>query len=346
MKKIFLISLIICSFLTISYQTSINAQSHSTKTVNYSTDINLFPIKQDNKWGYIDKTGKVVIAAEFDQASFFSQGLAFVRKDNKIEVINSRGETEFYLPNNVNNYAAFSEDLAVVAINGKYGFINKKGEIVITPQFDQARSFSEGLAVVKIGNHYGFIDKSGQTVVNPQFFSATSFSESLAAVRFKQNDLHPAFIDKTGKVFFYLPNETLGNFTKTDITEVTSQDLGYEKSSYNLSNFKASITFENRAFSEDLISVRINNKYGYINKAGEIVIAPMFDFADAFNEGLAQVSIKGKCAYINSLGTVIIKTPFDYYNCSGFANGLAQIQVKGSVGYLDKSGQFLWPLTK
>ena len=161
MKKFFLISLILCSFLTISYQTPINAQTYSTKTVNYSINTNLFPIKQDNKWGYI-------------------------------------------------------------------------------------------------------IDKSGKTVINPQFFSATSFSESLAAVRFKQNDLHPAFIDKTGKVFFYLPNETAGNFAKTDITEVTSQDLGYEKSSYNLSNFKASITFENRAFSENLISVRINNKYGYI----------------------------------------------------------------------------------
>ncbi|MFY9223884.1 MAG: WG repeat-containing protein [Blastocatellia bacterium] len=346
MKKIFLISLILCSFLTVSYQTDINAQTHNIKNTSYSTNVNLFPIKQDNKWGYIDITGKIIITPEFDQANFFSQGLAFTHKNNKIEVINSNGETEFYLPDSVSYYSAFSEDLAVVAINGKYGFINKIGEMVITPQFDQARSFAEGLAAVKIGDHYGFIDKSGKIVINPQFFSATSFSENLAAVRFKQNDLHPAFIDKTGKVFFYLPNETAGNFAKTDITEVTSQDLGYEKPSYNLSNFKASITFENRAFSEDLISVKINNKYGYINKAGEIVIAPMFDFADAFSEGLAQVSIKGKCAYIDSLGTVIIKTPFDYYNCSGFANGLAQIQVKGSVGYLDKSGQFLWPLTK
>ncbi len=346
MKKIFLISLILCSFLTISYQTSINAQTHSTKTVNYSINTNLFPIKQDNKWGYIDKTGKVAIVAEFDQASFFSQNLAFVRKNNKIEVINSNGETEFYLPDNVSNYAAFSEDLAVVAISGKYGFINKKGEMIITPQFDKAKSFSEGLALVKIGRYYGFIDKTGKTVINPQFFSATSFSENLAAVRFKQNDLHPAFIDKTGKVFFYLPNENTGNFVKTDITEVTSQDLGYEKPSHNLSNFKASITFENQAFSEDLISVKINNKYGYINKAGEIVIAPMFDFADAFSEGLARVSIKGKCAYIDSLGTVVIKTPFNYYSCSEFTNNLAQVQEHGRIGYLDRSGQFLWPLSE
>lgn len=346
MKRIFLISLILCSFLTISYQPSINAQSHNTKTVNYSTNINLFPIKQDNKWGYIDKTGKVAIAAEFDQASFFSQGLAFVRKNNSIEVINSNAETQFYLPDNTSYYGAFSEDLAVVAINGKYGFINKNGEMVIKPQFDQAKSFSEGLAAVKLGSYYGFIDKTGKTVINPQFFSVTSFSENLAAVRFKQSDLHPAFIDKAGNVFFYLPNENTGNFLKTAITDVTSQDLGYEKSSYSLSSFKASVTFENQAFSEDLISVKINNKYGYINKAGEIVIAPMFDFADAFSEGLARVSIKGKCAYIDSLGTVIIKTPFNYYSCSEFTNNLAQVQTQGSIGYLDRSGQFLWPLTK
>ena len=67
-----------------------------------------------NKYGFIDKSGKVVIEPQFDSASNFSEGFACVEKD------------------------------------GKWGFIDKSGKVVIEPQFDDADAFSEGLAVVAI----------------------------------------------------------------------------------------------------------------------------------------------------------------------------------------------------
>lgn len=58
-----------------------------------------------------------------------------------------------------------SSKLYVVNVNGKYGYIDKTGKIIITPQFDEAYPFSEGLASVKIGgkiargvpDYYNFI---------------------------------------------------------------------------------------------------------------------------------------------------------------------------------------------
>jgi hypothetical protein len=73
--------------------------------------------------------------------------------------------------------------LFVVSQNGKYGYIDKTGKIVINPQFDCAENFSEGLAVVCIGRERGFIATSGKRINNDQFDSAHSFSEGLAAVR-------------------------------------------------------------------------------------------------------------------------------------------------------------------
>ena len=66
------------------------------------------------KWGYIDKSGKVVIEPQFDSADDFSEGLAKVKKD------------------------------------GKRGYIDKIGKVVIEPQFDEVWDFSEGLATVAI----------------------------------------------------------------------------------------------------------------------------------------------------------------------------------------------------
>ena len=50
--------------------------------------------------------------------------------------------------------------------NGKYGFIDKTGKIVIKPQFDKAYPFHDGLALVIINNKHGFIDKKGKLVIS------------------------------------------------------------------------------------------------------------------------------------------------------------------------------------
>ena len=62
------------------------------------------------------------------------------------------------------------------------GYIDKQGQVVINPSFDDARWFSDGLAEVRLGGQWGYIDKQGQTVINLQFKGTREFSEGLAAV--------------------------------------------------------------------------------------------------------------------------------------------------------------------
>lgn len=52
-------------------------------------------------------------------------------------------------------------------MRGKYGYINSLGKIVIPLQFDQAFDFSNGLATVRIDEKYGYIDFSGKYVWHP-----------------------------------------------------------------------------------------------------------------------------------------------------------------------------------
>ena len=94
-----------------------------------------------------------------------------------------------------------------IVVDGKWGYIDHTGTIVVTPQFDLAWHFSEGLAFVRIGGRdngkWGCIDKTGKYIINPQFDDTWSFSEGLAAVkiggRFFEEEGKGGYIDKTGK---------------------------------------------------------------------------------------------------------------------------------------------------
>jgi hypothetical protein len=66
--------------------------------------------------------------------------------------------------------------------NGKMGYIDRSGKMVIPPQFQDAGLFQEGRARVQIDFKWGFIDETGKVVIPPQFETAQNFSEGLACV--------------------------------------------------------------------------------------------------------------------------------------------------------------------
>ena len=60
------------------------------------------------------------------------------------------------------NADEFSEGFAAVKINGKWGYINKAGHLVIEPKLDRVYSFQHGLALIRVGNQLEYIDKTGK----------------------------------------------------------------------------------------------------------------------------------------------------------------------------------------
>lgn len=65
--------------------------------------------------------------------------------------------------------------------NGKFGFIDKKGNVVIEPKFDDVQDFSEDLALVTLNKQKVFIDKTGKLVIEPKDFEPINgFTNGLA----------------------------------------------------------------------------------------------------------------------------------------------------------------------
>lgn len=90
--------------------------------------------------------------------------------------------------------------LIPVPINGKYGYINQKGQIVIEPQFLSAGEFHSGLACVRKFGTFGFINTKGDLVIPYQFDRETTFNGSYASV---QQNGKQYIIAKKGKIIFH-----------------------------------------------------------------------------------------------------------------------------------------------
>ncbi len=102
------------------------------------------------RWGYIDIMGRIVIGAQFREARVFSEGLALVRDDAGLYG-HIRRDGTWAIPLSFFEEAhSFSENFALVKVNGSYGYVDHEGNLAIQPKYVRAASFSEGLAVTGI----------------------------------------------------------------------------------------------------------------------------------------------------------------------------------------------------
>lgn len=80
----------------------------------------------------------------------------------------------------------FSEGLAVVEKNGKMGYIDKTGKIVIEPKYDAAYPFIDGRAAVQIEFKAGFIDRTGRETI-PMIYEPSSRHPSKKTQKYRRS---------------------------------------------------------------------------------------------------------------------------------------------------------------
>ena len=103
----------------------------------------------DKKRGYYNSyTGKIVIPAQYRRAWVFSEGLAAVQKNGMIGFINRKGDVviPFRYPYHGNPLSSFvfeNGHCIVADTTGKCGVINRKGEWIIQPKYDNIDAYEE-----------------------------------------------------------------------------------------------------------------------------------------------------------------------------------------------------------
>ncbi|XMO86544.1 WG repeat-containing protein [Algibacter sp. AS12] len=160
---------------------------------------------------------------------------------------------------------------------------------------------SYDIKVLKSIGKYFYIDKQGRNVFNNEWEYGYPFYNGLACVRTNEGF---TFIDShgseiTAKRYDWVPHDFVGDYVK----------------------------------------VLKNEKYGYIIRTGEEMIAPLFDELGEFNDGLAVAKKDDSSGYINISGQIVI--PFDYWKALDFDGGRAIVFTNNKQLIIDTKGNII-----
>ena len=98
-------------------------------------------------------------------------------------MVNSLGEE--VLPAVYEHIDDFHNGMNRIEQNGKYGFVNQKGKIIIPVNlnYDDVDHFDYGLCQVAIDDRYGSIDKTGRLVIPSFYDKLLAINEELVLAR-------------------------------------------------------------------------------------------------------------------------------------------------------------------
>lgn len=142
-------------------------------------------VARDGKYGFLDEKGNEVIPCQYEAAGLFNEDRTNVTLNGKCGIIDSKGKVILPIQFDNSGYRGeayrYHDGLALIEKDGKYGYADKEGNLVVYPCFDNAYQFANGLAPVNIGL-WGYIDTTGDFFITPVFDMASPFEWGRAEV--------------------------------------------------------------------------------------------------------------------------------------------------------------------
>lgn len=329
----------------------------------------LAPAMKDDKWGYIDKEGKVVIDFQYDGAMPFSEGRALVLKDDYMGFIDKKGNE--VIPCEYENIGqeGFQNGVArVYNQDGEWGLIDRNGKVVVEfGKYDRIGTISEEGIISVEGElnddwtrESGYIDTKGNEIVSLSIDNlglGYPFEGLAVKSTAKYNDdssslsdtTYYGYVNSKQEIVIEQKYEEAGNFSEgLACVSEDGENYGYIDKKGNLVidyQFKLGSDF-----SEGYaIVVNDDDKFGVIDKKGNLVVDYQYDYISPFKEGMAVVvtdmtESENNCGYINTKGKLVIEPRFDakniiLYGYADFSEGLACVSNGDYCGFVNYNGK-------
>jgi hypothetical protein len=238
----------------------------------------------EGKYGMVDISGKELIPAIYDNVDY-NDGFAFVSTNGKYGLLKNGKEIIPFIYDGFMGYSnglilvfegepskGYEDDYDYQPANGKYGFIDTTGTIIIPLEYEDAIPMNNNLTIVKKDGLYGIIDNSNKKIL------AFTYDKIFPAEESNGETMLKTMKDEK----FGCINESAELVLKPEYDNI---DLSYT--------------------NMGLIIVTNEEKQGIVNTKGDIILKIKYDYISIHNENMFNVSIDDDSYMIDSNGKKI-----------------------------------------
>jgi len=231
----------------------------------------------------------------------------------------------------------FGQDLFPYRQGILWGFCDSTKKIAITPKYQSADIFSRcNIATVKLNDKYGFINKEGKEITEIKYDRWSFFWYSHTYVWLNNK---VGVIDTNGNVIIPIIYDNI-SFTNKIIGVKQNEKWGFY--TFNGEEIREPTYQEIKIRSYHLTAVKLNDNWGFIDSTGKMKVKPKFEDVKGFSkQGLCAVKQKDKWGFINFKGKIKIKPIYEDVN--GFQEQGCWVKQNSKWGLINKKGEIIIP---
>lgn len=308
--------------------------------------------------------------SEYSKFWSFSNGFSRVQKNGLMGFIDTNFNEvipcQFYW---VNNFHKSGHGLATITDStNSFGFINRKGEIVLEPKYEMVYFFEDSVDLVYVfdGQYYGWMNQFGVEVIPCELDQTVSTPEHFhnGKVRVKKNGLYGQ-MDQFGNTTINCKYNWICGFDNE--SGLPNTDWLAVKGTNNDYFYLNQETGEERKleyefvgeFKDGFSMVKKDGLYGFVDASLKLVIPCIYNSVQDFSNGRASVeNEEKKWGLIDARGNLLLDYTYDYIY--PFFDGKARVRIHGEelmdtdkryptrvgdkFGYIDRQGNPLTPI--
>lgn len=304
-----------------------------------TTDQPLYVARANGLWGFVNDSGEFVIPPTYKQRpEQFTDGLAVVEVGGKFGFIDRQGDLA--IPAELNKALPFSDGWAP-ALKGRYrGYLDTEGQWHLRGMYQKIRPFQGGLGVVRDANgRYELIDREGNNQL-PTSYQNIRWTGTWPVVVLHDGEWY--FVGRDGG------RGIGGTFRQLYPSQEGIYLATPDRKTWRFINTKRETLFELTAdwvmpVSDGAAVVKVGNLFHFVDMTGKKIGDKQFKsiIKPGFTEGLAGVrGDNGKVGFIDKTGEYAIEPRFN--QAEPFHNGLALVTLQGRLMYINHDGEIIW----
>lgn len=275
--------------------------NYEYEDINYNLYNDVFVIKRNNKEGIADKNGDIKVQPEYENIVF---GGIYINaeKDGKTILLDLNGNVLENQDIVTKMPTKDGKHYIVADENEMYDIINENGESIIENSYSYMEELDTNYFVVGNNNKNGIIDLSGKAVVDLKYNSIFQIDgTNLLQANISSTNTVSLINRNTNKVLITLDKASV------EINENYIRVYS-EEESYYFSDDGKELTNKEVFPNNELYAKKINGKWGFVDKNGDLKVQNEYDVVTEFNEyGFAGIKKNGKWGVINSKGEIVQK---------------------------------------